>query len=93
MKAADTSASSAMADCTLLTVVSRLSVTAEMDTFMIVVSTTSTNIAIASRIARRLLFPGATDWSGWCSLFTSSREFSDMVHALGAESGAERASS
>src|SRR5688572_14926322 len=49
MNAADTSASSAIADCTPLTVVSRSRTTAEIDTFISDVSTTSTNIAIASR--------------------------------------------
>ena len=51
MNAADTSASSAIADWTPLTVVSRSSTTDEIDTFISDVSTTSTNIAIASRIA------------------------------------------
>ena len=55
MNAADTSASSAIADCTPLTVVSRSSTTDEIDTFISDVSTTSTNIAIASRIGSRLL--------------------------------------
>ena len=53
MNAAETSASSAIADCTPLTVVSRSSTTAEIDTFISDVSTTSTNIAIASRSASR----------------------------------------
>ena len=53
MNAADTSASSAIADWTPLTVVSRSRTTAEIDTFISDVSTTSTNIAIASRIASR----------------------------------------
>ena len=48
MNAAETSASSAIADWTPLTVVSRSSTTAEIDTFMSDVSTTRTNIAIAS---------------------------------------------
>ena len=48
MKAADTSASSAMADCTPLTVVSRSWTTAEIDTFITEVSTTRTNMAMAS---------------------------------------------
>ena len=48
MNAADTSASSAMADCTPETVVSRSSTTAEIETFISDVSTTSTNIAIAT---------------------------------------------
>src|SRR6478735_6873684 len=51
MNAAETSASSAIADWTPLAVVSRSLITAEIDTFMSDVSTTSTNIAIASRIA------------------------------------------
>src|SRR4051794_3925170 len=51
MNAADTSASSAIADWTPLTVVPRSSTTAEIETFISDVSTTSTNIAIASRIA------------------------------------------
>ena len=54
MNAADTSASSAIADCTPLTVVSRSCTTAEIETFISDVSTTSTNIAIASRIASRV---------------------------------------
>jgi len=53
MKAAETSASRAMADCTPLAVVSRSVITAEMDTFMSDVSTTSTNMAMASRTCRR----------------------------------------
>ena len=53
MKAADTSASSAIADWTPLTVASMSSTTAEIDTFISDVSTTSTNIAIASRMASR----------------------------------------
>ena len=53
MNAAETSASSAIADWMPLTVVPRSWTTAEIDTFMIDVSTTRTNIAIASRIARR----------------------------------------
>ena len=48
MKAAETSASSAIADWMPLTVVPMSCTTAEIDTFMIEVSTTSTNIAIAS---------------------------------------------
>jgi hypothetical protein len=59
MNAADTSASSAIADWTPLTVVSRSCTTAEIDTFMIEVSTTSTNMAIASKMASRR-FKGAS---------------------------------
>src|SRR6185312_17569640 len=54
MNAAETSASSAIADCTPLAVVSRSWTTAEIETFISDVSTTSTNIAIASRIATSL---------------------------------------
>jgi len=53
MKAAETSASSAMADWTPLTVVSRSRTTAEIETFISDVSTTSTNMAIESRSASR----------------------------------------
>src|SRR4029453_8847619 len=53
MNAADTSASSAIAPWTPLTVVPRSRTTEEIDTFMIDVSTTSTNIAIASKMASR----------------------------------------
>src|SRR5688572_7376787 len=58
MNAADTRASSAIADWTELTVVSRSWTTAEMDTFINEVSTTRTNIAIDSRMASRM-FNGA----------------------------------
>src|SRR3954454_14146469 len=53
MKAAETSASRAMALCTPLTVVSRSSTTLEIDTFINDVSTTRTNIAAASSRASR----------------------------------------
>ena len=55
MNAADTSASRAIADWMLLTDVSRSVATAVIDTFMIDVSTTRTNIAIASSTASRRL--------------------------------------
>ena len=55
MNAADTSASSAIALWTELTVVSRSSTTAEIDTFISEVSTTSTNIAAASTSDNRTL--------------------------------------
>ena len=48
MNAADTNASSAIADWTPLTVVPRSRTTAEIDTFISEVSTTSTNIAAAN---------------------------------------------
>jgi hypothetical protein len=53
MKAAETSASIAIADWTPLTVVSRSCTTAEIETFISEVSTTSTNIAIARSSASR----------------------------------------
>ena len=48
MNAAETNASRAIADCTPLTVVSRSSTTAEIETFISDVSKTSTNMAAAS---------------------------------------------
>src|SRR6059058_5157402 len=51
MNAAETRASSAIADWTPLAVVSRSFTTAEIETFISEVSTTRTNIAIARRIA------------------------------------------
>src|SRR4051794_25417614 len=73
MNAADTSASSAIAPCTSLTVVSRSSTTFEIDTFISDVSTTSTNIAMASRTARRL-FPEAAAGSGMLCLPPAGHE-------------------
>ena len=55
MNAAETSASSAIADWTPLTVVSRSSTTDEIETFISDVSTTSTNMAAASNMANREL--------------------------------------
>ena len=60
MNAAETSASSAIALCTPLAVVPMSRTTAEIETFISDVSTTSTNIAIASRRASRLLKGGAS---------------------------------
>src|SRR5947209_4162392 len=57
MNAAETKASKAIADWTPLAVVCRSRTTAEIDTFISDVSTTSTNIAIASRIASRRVAP------------------------------------
>ena len=54
MNAAETRASRAIADWMALTSVPRSATTAEIETFMIDVSTTSTNMAIARRIGRRL---------------------------------------
>ena len=53
MNAAETSASSAIADWTPLAVACRSWTTAEIETFMKDVSTTRTNIAAARRIMRR----------------------------------------
>ena len=64
MNAAETSASSAMADWMLLTVVSRSRATAVIDTFMIDVSTTRTNIAIANSSESRGLPVAASMASG-----------------------------
>ena len=66
MNAAETSASSAIADWTPLAVVCRSLITAEIDTFIRDVSTTSTNIAAASKRARRglALFSSGTKSSG-----------------------------
>ena len=64
MNAAETRASRAIADWTLLTVVLSSLTTAEIDTFMIEVSTTRTNIAIASRIGSRLsAAAGSATWA------------------------------
>src|SRR5262249_26239659 len=54
MNAAETRASSAIAVCTPLAVVPRSLTTAEIDTFMSDVSTTSTNMAMASSSPRRI---------------------------------------
>ena len=59
MNAADTRASRAIADWTPLTVVSRSRTTAAIDTFISEVSTTSTNMAIASRMASRWVLGAA----------------------------------
>ena len=59
MNAAETNASSAIADCTPLAVVSRSVMTAEIDTFINDVSTTRTNIAAASNTINRRLPPPA----------------------------------
>ena len=55
MNAAETSASSAIADWMLLTLVSRSRATAVIDTFIIDVSTTRTNIAMPSSTDNRRL--------------------------------------
>src|SRR5437868_14956091 len=60
MNAAETRASSAIADWTPLTVVPRSPTTAEIETFISEVSTTSTNIAIARTNASRV--PPPASW-------------------------------
>ena len=85
MNAAETSASSAIADCTPLTVASRSSTTAEIDTFISDVSTTSTNIAIASRIGSRLLRVS----SGW--LYGADIAVTSSTHAADGPNGSVRA--
>ena len=72
MNAAETSASSAIADWTPLTVVSRSWTTAEIDTFISDVSTTSTNIAIASRMASRRSVAAASGMLGLDSVTARS---------------------
>src|SRR5262245_53587282 len=67
MNAAETSASRAIVDWTPLAVVSRSLTTDEIETFMSDVSTTSTNIAIASRIARRV-FPALSSGTAAAAL-------------------------
>jgi hypothetical protein len=54
MNAAETSASSAIVPCTPLAVACRSWTTYEIETFISDVSTTRTNIAIASRTASRV---------------------------------------
>jgi len=81
MKAAEIRASTAIADCTLLTVVFRSLTTAEMETFISEVSTTSTNIA-AARSKERRVFPASfppksgcrsTDtWQGYSQIASSA---------------------
>src|SRR4051794_25667087 len=88
MNAADTSASSAIAPCTSLTVVSRSSTTLEIDTFISDVSTTSTNMAIASRTARRLL-PEAAAGSGMAGLAATRHELPHLRRDDHGRSGAD----
>src|SRR4051795_2376780 len=78
MNAAETSASSAIAPCTSLTVVPRSSTTLEIDTFISDVSTTSTNIAIASSTASRLLPAAAAAGSGMLTLAAAGDELPDL---------------
>src|SRR3954453_1689425 len=70
MNAADTSASSAIADWTRLTVVSRSSTTAEIETFIRDVSTAGRNIAAASSRANRELGGSCSGTGSIASLVT-----------------------
>src|SRR5688572_19341665 len=79
MHAAETSASSAIADWTPLTVVSRSPTTAEIETFISDVSTTSTNIAAASRTANRELCGCCSGTGGLASLLTEPPTASERV--------------
>src|SRR6478609_7842810 len=79
MKAAETSASSAIADCTPLTVVSRSRTTAAIDTFISEVSTTSTNIAIASSSPRRRSPDGPADSAGFGPLTLGPAGWTDKA--------------
>ena len=72
MNAAETRASSAIADWTPLTVVSRSPTTAEIETFINEVSTTSTNIAIARTNANRVL-PAPSELAGAASGVTGTQ--------------------
>ena len=75
MNAADTSASRAIADWTPLTVVPRSWTTAEIETFMSDVSTTRTNIAMASSRARRV--SPVCSWSGSATVVVISARVPD----------------
>src|SRR4051794_22301284 len=88
MNAADTSASSAIAPCTSLTVVSRSSTTLEIDTFISDVSTTRTNIAMANSTARRWLPPAGAAGSAMLSL-TAADELPQLRGDEHGEAGAD----
>src|SRR3954469_4970511 len=81
MNAAETRASSAIADCTPLTVVPRSFTTAEIDTFINDVSTTSTNIAIARSTASRLL-PDSGSPAGVESTARHRRRSTSRAHVV-----------
>src|SRR5215218_5081194 len=75
MKAAETSASMAIADWTPLTVVFRSATTAEIETFISEVSTTRTNIAMDSSTPRRVppenfCVAAAAVWSAMVDRYT-----------------------
>jgi hypothetical protein len=74
MNAAETRASSAIADWTPLTVVSRSCTTAEIETFIREVSTTRTNIAIDSRRAS----VRSRGSAGSCALWSADAGTEDM---------------
>src|SRR5580765_378126 len=81
MNAAETSASSAIADCTPLAVVSRSCTTAEIETFISDVSTTSTNIAIARRTASSVSPLGSSGTAVAASAVTSPDVVRHLVDA------------
>src|SRR3954453_6358071 len=85
MKAAETSASIATADCTPLTVVSRSSTTAEMDTFMNDVSITNTNIAAARKIPVYRLLPDSFEPILGAYALLTSRKQAAAVGTVGGE--------
>ena len=90
MNAAETSASSAIADCTPLAVVSRSCATAEIDTFISDVSTTSTNIAIANSNASSVL-PVASSGTLTAGSVVTSVLPVPRTHRLLASGGSHRA--
>src|SRR5688572_6140921 len=81
MKAADTKASSAIIACTLLTVVFRSFEIDAMETFIIAVSMTRTNIAIEIRIAS-LLFIGTSGRFGSAPFVKVSSELKSLSPSL-----------
>ncbi len=74
MNAAETSASRAIADWTPLAVAWRSRTTAEMDTFINEVSTTRTNIAIASSAASRWLPDDSCDAATLASTLMAAKD-------------------
>src|SRR6476659_7384474 len=80
MNAAETRASSAIADWIALTSVPRSATTAEIDTFMIDVSTTRTNMAIASRTGRRRsAAPAAGTWASTALVMSLPVSLDELV--------------
>src|SRR6185295_5011813 len=88
MNAAETRASRAIADCTPLTVNPSSFTIAEIDTVMIDVSTTRTNIAIARRIGRRELLPVSSQDSSGATVCTASVIGFSLGHRRGPRSTA-----